>query len=55
LGRTPLKLFDLARDPAILIHAGDEVRFERIDAAEAARLDAISDAGGVPATCEELS
>ena len=55
LGRTPLILFDLARDPAILIHAGDEVRFERVDAAEALRLDTISDSGGVPATCEELS
>ncbi len=55
LGRTPLKLFDLTRDPEILIHAGDEIRFERVDAAEAARLDAIADAGGVPATCEEMS
>ena len=55
LGRTPLKLFDPSRDPAILMRAGDEVRFERVDAGEAARLDAVSAAGGIVATCEELS
>lgn len=54
LGRTPLKLFDPVRDPAILMRAGDEVRFERIDAAEAERLDAVADAGGIPAACEPL-
>jgi len=54
LGRTPLKLFDPARDPAILMHAGDEVCFERIGAAKAQRLDSISSAGGVTATCEDL-
>ena len=54
LGRTPLRLFDPGREPPFLLQAGDEVRFERITAEEAERLDAISDAGGVPATCEDL-
>ncbi|HEX7111007.1 MAG TPA: 5-oxoprolinase subunit PxpB [Mizugakiibacter sp.] len=38
VGRTPLALFDLARDPACLLAPGDRVRFRAIDAAEFARL-----------------
>ena len=32
LGRTPVRTFDPAREPAFPIGVGDEVRFERIDA-----------------------
>lgn len=38
VGRTPLALFDLAREPACLLAPGDHVRFRAIDAAEFARL-----------------
>ncbi len=31
IGRTPFRNFDPARDPAILINAGDEIRFTQID------------------------
>ena len=34
IGRTPLKLFDPARDPACLLQAGDRVRFVPISADE---------------------
>ncbi len=34
IGRTPLRLFDPDRDPAVLITAGDYVGFSRIDAQE---------------------
>ncbi|WP_374447387.1 5-oxoprolinase subunit PxpB [Stella sp.] len=40
LGRTPARMFDLARgDDAFLLAAGDIVRFERIDAATFAALE----------------
>lgn len=38
VGRTPLALFDPARDPVCLLAPGDRVRFRAIDAAEFARL-----------------
>ncbi|BBK31826.1 KipI family sensor histidine kinase inhibitor [Stella humosa] len=45
LGRTPAQMFDLGRgDDAFLLAAGDVVRFERIDAATFAALEA---AGGL--------
>jgi inhibitor of KinA len=34
IGRTPLRLFDVSRDPAALLAAGDRVRFRRISAAD---------------------
>jgi KipI family sensor histidine kinase inhibitor len=34
IGRTPLRLFDPHRDPAVLIAAGDYIRFSRIDERE---------------------
>ena len=34
IGRTPLRLFDLQRDPPALFHAGDRVRFRRISREE---------------------
>ncbi|MCE5232564.1 MAG: 5-oxoprolinase subunit PxpB [Mizugakiibacter sp.] len=38
VGRTPLVLFDAAREPPCLLAPGDRVRFRAIDAAEFARL-----------------
>lgn len=38
VGRTPLRLFDVARDPPALLAAGMHVRFRAIDAAEFAAL-----------------
>ncbi len=40
IGRTPLRLFDVARDPPSLLRAGDRVRFVAIDAA---RFDALNE------------
>jgi inhibitor of KinA len=34
IGRTPLRMFDAKRNPAALLHAGDNVRFRRIGARE---------------------
>ncbi len=31
IGRTPLRMFDLQRDPAVLVDIGDQVQFFRID------------------------
>lgn len=39
LGRTPLSMFDLQRDPPVLLNIGDEVRFHPIDAADFARMN----------------
>lgn len=39
IGRTPLRLFDAARDPPSLLQAGDRVRFVAIDAAHFAPAD----------------
>ena len=54
IGRTPLRLFDPKREPAILLRAGDEIQFECISEDEAARLDALTEAGKVTASCKEL-
>lgn len=45
LGRTPVRNFMPDRDPAVIIGAGDELRFEAIDAAEFDRLDRAAAAG----------
>ena len=34
IGRTPLRLFDVERDPPAMFHAGDRVRFRRISREE---------------------
>ncbi len=34
IGRTPLRMFDVSREPAALLATGDHVRFRRIDEAE---------------------
>jgi inhibitor of KinA len=38
IGRTPLRLFDVERDPAALVRAGDRVRFRKVSAAEFDRI-----------------
>ncbi len=45
IGRTPLKLFDAERAEPVLMWAGDTVKFERIDADECRRLDALQAEG----------
>ncbi|MDR3462792.1 MAG: allophanate hydrolase subunit 1 [Beijerinckiaceae bacterium] len=45
LGRTPARTFDLARDPVFPLGVGDIVRFERIDPARFATLEAEAQAG----------
>jgi KipI family sensor histidine kinase inhibitor len=45
LGRTPVRAFMPGRDPAFLFAAGDRVRFEPVDAARWAALDAAAAAG----------
>lgn len=45
LGRTPVRNFMPARDPAVLVQPGDGVRFRRIDEGEFARLDREAERG----------
>ena len=53
LGRTPLRPFDLRRDPPFLFRSGDRVRFRPIDAAEFDVIAARVAAGDPGATPEE--
>jgi KipI family sensor histidine kinase inhibitor len=52
IGRTPLKLFDPAREEPFLLRAGDRVRFRPVEADEAADLDAASTQGTLAAEWE---
>lgn len=45
LGRTPVKLFDPAREDPVLFSPGDQVRFQAITAAEFAELSAAIEGG----------
>jgi KipI family sensor histidine kinase inhibitor len=45
LGRTPVRLFDPARDPAFLVAPGDRLSFEPVDLATLAALEARAAAG----------
>jgi inhibitor of KinA len=45
LGRTPVRLFDTRRDPAVLLAPGDKVRFEPVDRQAYDRLEAEAAAG----------
>ncbi len=45
LGRTPARTFDPRRDPMFPVAVGDHVRFERVDAARFAALEADAQAG----------
>lgn len=51
LGRTPARLFDLARDPPFLLRAGDRVRFTPVSADEFARLSRRVEQGEIVAQC----
>lgn len=43
MGMTPVKTYDPNRDPAILVEAGDYIRFIPIDEAEFRRIKALVD------------
>ena len=45
IGRTPVRLFDAAREPAVLLRAGDGVRFVPVDDGEYARISEAVNAG----------
>jgi len=45
IGRTPVKVYDPARKPAILYSAGDYIKFEAISLEEYARIAALVEAG----------
>ncbi len=53
LGRTPVRGFDLRRDPPFLIDSGDLVRFQPISEAEFARLDELAERGETVAESRE--
>lgn len=56
IGRTPVPMFDLAREPAILLAAGDRVRFEAVDAGAYAAIEAEAADGALdPATLIEAA
>src|SRR5262249_51194315 len=48
LGRTPVVLFDLRRDPPAALAAGDKVAFEPISLEQYRRLSATAAASGLP-------
>lgn len=48
IGRTPFRTFDLNRDPAFMIEAGDELRFEPVDEATYQKFDEVVAEGGLP-------
>jgi allophanate hydrolase subunit 1 len=54
LGRTPERMFSLAREPAVLAEAGDELRFEAIGRAAFDALEARAQAGEIVARRERL-
>lgn len=47
LGRTPMRNFEPAREPAVIIRPGDGVRFRRIGEADFARLEREAEAGAI--------
>jgi KipI family sensor histidine kinase inhibitor len=54
LGRTPVRLFDLARDPPFLLAPGDHVRLVAIPAADFPRLAADAERGALRVESEAL-
>lgn len=54
LGQTPLQNYNSAREPNFLIHAGDELQFYPVDAAEFDRLSKAVQRGEMIATAETL-
>lgn len=55
IGRTPFRNFDIERDPAFLMEAGDEVIFEAVDQSLFDRLSERADAGGMIGSRERLA
>ena len=55
IGRTPFRTFDLKRDPAFLIEAGDELRFEPVDEVAYRKFDEVVAEGGLPFEPEVMS
>lgn len=53
LGRTPVRLFALGRQPPFLLQVGDLVRFAPIQPRELARLSALAGRGEIVAECTE--
>lgn len=53
IGRSPVRLFDPSREPAVLLAPGDRVRFEAISRAEFDKLDAAARAGTWAPVAEE--
>ncbi|MBN8943196.1 MAG: allophanate hydrolase subunit 1 [Rhizobiales bacterium] len=47
IGRTPERMFSLARDPAFLVAVGDTLRFEAVDRDTFDRLEARAEAGEI--------
>ncbi len=47
IGRTPVRVFDPRRDPVFLTAVGDEISFERIDAARFEQLARAADSGAL--------
>jgi KipI family sensor histidine kinase inhibitor len=54
LGRTPVRLFDLARDPPFLLAPGDHVRLVAIPASDYQRLAADAERGALVVESERL-
>ncbi len=54
IGRTPERMFALAREPKFLVEVGDELRFAAIDRATFAALDERAAAGEIVASRERL-
>lgn len=55
IGRTPFRTFDLRRNPAFMIEAGDEIAFEPVDEASYERFEGIVGDGGLPFEPEVLA
>jgi KipI family sensor histidine kinase inhibitor len=53
IGRTPVLVFDWRRKPMALVDIGDEIRFERIDAARFIDLRAAAESGEAVARVDE--
>src|SRR5579885_1139531 len=54
VGRTPVKVFDLRREPIFFASVGDEIHFERIDPRTFAEIDAAAEAGELAIWHERL-
>ena len=54
IGRTPERMFSLARERSFLVDVGDALQFEPIDRPTFDALDARAAAGEIVAKCERL-